>query len=222
MKRLLAGIAALAVLLLLGTSALMAQGVTTSSVRAVVRDPEGNPLAGARVSAVHTPSGTSYAGTTSQDGRVVIPGMRIGGPYEVAVAAIGFERQVRGEIYLTLGVATDLAFEMRQVAVGLSEIVVTAERVFSSERTGAATTVGSQAIQQLPTVLGRIEDFTRLTPQARGTSFVGQDNRLNNITVDGSYFNNSFGLGGQPGDRTGVAPISMDAIEQIQVNIAPY
>ncbi|MDH5315743.1 MAG: TonB-dependent receptor, partial [Gemmatimonadota bacterium] len=222
MKRLLAAFTAVVVLALLGTTALYAQGVTTSSIRAVVKDPGGTPLAGARVTATHTPSGTSYGGTTSQDGRVVIPGMRIGGPYQVTVAAIGFERQVRGEIYLTLGVATDLQFEMRQAAVGLSEIVVTAERVFSSERTGAATTVGAQAIQQLPTVLGRIEDFTRLTPQARGTSFVGQDNRLNNITVDGSYFNNSFGLGGQPGDRTGVAPISMDAIEQIQVNIAPY
>jgi outer membrane receptor protein involved in Fe transport len=222
MKRLLAAFTAVVVLALLGTTALYAQGVTTSSIRAVVKDPGGTPLAGARVTAVHTPSGTTYGGSTSQDGRVTIPGMRIGGPYQVTVAAIGFERQVRGEIYLTLGVATDLQFEMRQAAVGLSEIVVTAERVFSSERTGAATTVGAQAITQLPTVLGRIEDFTRLTPQARGTSFVGQDNRLNNITVDGSYFNNSFGLGGQPGDRTGVAPISMDAIEQIQVNIAPY
>ncbi|WP_373071167.1 TonB-dependent receptor, partial [Gemmatimonas sp.] len=92
----------------------------------------------------------------------------------------------------------------------------------SSARTGAATQVSRATIEKLPTISRRIGDFTRLTPQASGSSFAGQDNRLNNITVDGSYFNNSFGLGGQPGDRTGVAPISLDAIEQIQVNIAPY
>ena len=75
----------------------------------------------------------------------------------------------------------------------------------------------------LPTVSGRINDITRLTPQYGGSgSFAGQDNRMNNITVDGSYFNNSFGLGGQPGDRTGVAPISLEAIEQVQVSVAPF
>ncbi len=77
-------------------------------------------------------------------------------------------------------------------------------------------------IASLPTIAGRIESITRLTPQASGNSFAGQDHRLNNITVDGSYFNNSFGLGNQPGDRTNVAPISLEAIEQIQVSVAPY
>ena len=79
-----------------------------------------------------------------------------------------------------------------------------------------------EQIANLPNVSNRLEQYTRLTPQASGSTFAGQDNRLNNITVDGSYFNNSFGLGGQPGDRTGVAPISLDAIEQIQVNVAPF
>jgi hypothetical protein len=221
MKRALSLVALLLAVLL--PAGLSAQGVTTSSVRAVVRDTEGKALAGSRVTAVHQPSGTVYGGTTGADGRVVIPGMRVGGPYQITSAAIGFEKQVRDNVFLTLGVSTDLAFEMRQAAVALSEITVTAERVFSSERTGAATTVPAQAIQQLPTVSGRLEDFTRLTPQVRGSSFAGQDGRLNNITVDGAYFNNSFGLGsGQPGGRTDVAPISMDAIEQVQVNIAPY
>src|SRR4029434_3580076 len=73
-----------------------------------------------------------------------------------------------------------------------------------------------------PPLRGSIGDITRLTPQASGNNFVGQDNRMNNITVDGSSFNNSFGLAGQPGDRTGVAPISLEAIEQIQVNVAPF
>ncbi len=108
------------------------------------------------------------------------------------------------------------------------EVTVTAQtsEVFSSARTGAATTVNREALQTLPTVRDRINDFARLSPQytggAFGGSFVGQDNRLNNITIDGSYFNNSFGLGGQPGDRTGVTPVSSAAIEEIQVNVAPY
>ncbi|MBI2619553.1 MAG: TonB-dependent receptor, partial [Ignavibacteriales bacterium] len=100
------------------------------------------------------------------------------------------------------------------------------DAIFSAERTGAATSVGRETIESFPTISRRIEDFARLTPQYSGVnfgfSFAGQDNRLNNMTVDGSYFNNSFGLAGQPGDRTGVAPISLDAIEQVQVNVAPY
>ena len=95
--------------------------------------------------------------------------------------------------------------------------------VFSSTRTGAATAVTREELEVLPTVSGRINDITRLTPQyGGGGTFAGQDNRMNNITVDGSYFNNSFGLGGQPGDRTGVAPISLEAIEQVQVSVAPF
>ena len=101
-------------------------------------------------------------------------------------------------------------------------MTATSDPVFSSQRTGAATTVSRDMIATLPNVSNRLENFTRLTPQAAASSFVGQDNRMNNITVDGSYFNNSFGLGGAPGDRTGVAPISLQAVEQIQVNVAPF
>ena len=93
-------------------------------------------------------------------------------------------------------------------------------------RTGAATAVTRDDLATLPTISGRITDITRLTPQYGGSgTFAGQDNRANNITVDGSYFNNSFGLGvttGGIGDRTGVAPISLEAIEQVQVSVAPY
>ena len=97
------------------------------------------------------------------------------------------------------------------------------DAVFSSERTGAATQISREALATLPTFQGRLETITRLTPQSGGNmQFAGQDNRLNNITVDGSYFNNSFGLGGTPGERTGVAPISLEAVEQVQVNVAPY
>jgi hypothetical protein len=214
-------------LLVTGTTALRAQGVTTASISATVADGNGNPIPGARVTAVHGPSGTTYGASSRADGRVSLPGLRVGGPYSVTATAIGFQSQTRENVYLTLGVATNVEFALREVAVELAAVTVTGERdaIFSSNRTGAATSVGREALT-LPTISGRIEDFARLTPQYSGAgfgfSFAGQDNRFNNITVDGSYFNNSFGLAGQPGDRTGVAPISLDAIEQVQVNIAPY
>ena len=226
MKRLMT-VWPLAMLLVVGTTALPAQGVTTASISATVSDGSGNPISGARVIAVHAPSGTTYGASSRADGRVSLPGMRVGGPYSVTASIIGFQSQTRENVFLTLGVSTDLQFVLREVAVELSAITVRADRdaIFGSDRTGAATSVGREALA-LPTISGRIEDFARLTPQFSGAgfgfSFAGQDNRLNNITVDGAYFNNSFGLAGQPGDRTGVAPISLDAIEQVQVNIAPY
>jgi len=206
----------------------LAQGVTTSSISGLVVNAAGEVLPGANVIATHDPSGTTYGASTRNDGRYTIPGMRGGGPYTVKVSYVGYETQEQSNIYLTLGVTTNLDFTMREVTIETDIVTVTARRdaVFSAERTGAATSVARETIETLPTISRRIEDFARLTPQYSGVnfgfSFAGQDNRLNNMTVDGSYFNNSFGLAGQPGDRTGVAPISLDAIEQVQVNIAPY
>ncbi|MBA3671632.1 MAG: TonB-dependent receptor [Gemmatimonadaceae bacterium] len=201
---------------------LAAQGVTTSTLAGSVVGPAG-PIAGARVTAVHQPSGSSYRGTTRADGRYTIPGMRVGGPYTVSATYIGYERRSVGDVMLSLGVTSDVPFVLTRAAVTLGEVTVTASGgVISANRTGAATTVPRQAIEALPTISRTIGDFTRLTPQSSGSSFAGQDNRLNNITVDGSYFNNSFGLSGQPGGRTGVAPIPLDAVDQIQVAIAPF
>jgi len=210
------------------TSTLSAQGITTAAVTGVVRDAAGAPKADARVVAVHNPSGTTYQAVSRADGRFTMPGMRVGGPYTVRALALGFEPDVKDAVFLTLGVATEIVFNLRTAAVQLAEVRVTgeSETVFSSDRTGAATAVQRDVIASLPTITGRIEDFVRLTPQYSGAgfgfSFAGQDNRLNNVTVDGAQFNNSFGLAGQPGDRTQVAPISMDAIEQLQVQVAPY
>lgn len=202
----------------------LAQGVTTSSITGRVRSSNGEALPGASVIAVHEPSGTKYGTATLADGRYSIPGMRVGGPYSVTISFVGYETQKIENVSLVLGVATNLNIDLKEEGTQLGEVVVTADKtgVFSSDRTGAATSIGRESINSLPTISRRIGDFTRLTPQASGNSFAGQDNRLNNITVDGSYFNNSFGLAGQPGERTGVSPISLDAIEQIQVNIAPY
>ena len=197
--------------------------VTTGSMRGSVTDSAGIPLAGVRVKATHRPSGTEYRTTTTTDGRWTLPGLRIGGPYTVEATRIGMAPQAKDGLIVTLGTSTDVNFRMGAIATALGAVTVTSTGgQISTTRTGASTTVPQAALEQLPTISRRIDDFTRLTPQASGSSFAGVDNRLNNITVDGAYFNNSFGLAGQPGDRTGVAPISLDAIEAIQVNIAPF
>jgi len=204
-----------------------AQGVTTASMTGVVKDASGGVIPGATVTAVHQPSGTSYEAVTQADGRYTMPGMRVGGPYTVTAQLQGFTTEVQSNITLQLGVAQDVTFSLKVATIAETITVVgTSDPVFSTSHTGAATAVMREDLATLPTISGRITDITRLTPQYGGSgTFAGQDNRANNVTVDGSYFNNSFGLGvttGGIGDRTGVAPISLEAIEQVQVNVAPY
>ncbi|MBA3948663.1 MAG: TonB-dependent receptor, partial [Acidobacteria bacterium] len=206
----------------------LAQGVTTGSLAGTVVNAEGGPVVGASVIAIHLPSGTTYEGTSRADGRFQIIGMRVGGPYSVTVAHGGagnaFEPQTKDDVTVNLGVATDLEFKVTPLTLTESVTVTgTVDPVFASDRTGAATQISRQELATLPNLSNRLESITRLTPQSGGNmQFGGVDNRLNNITIDGAAFNNSFGLGGTPGDRTGVAPISLYAIEQVQVNIAPY
>lgn len=198
--------------------------VTTSSMVGRIIDENNEPLIGATVVAVHLPSGTRYGTVTNVDGRFTIPAMRVGGPYEVTVSYTGFGEQKRSDVFLSLGTAATYNVTMAEQAILIEGIEVVSSRndVFSSDRTGAATNITTEQLNSLPTTSRNFLDFTRLTPQASGSSFGGQDGRLNNITIDGSLLNNSFGLAGEPGGRTGIAPISLDAIEEVQVNIAPY
>jgi hypothetical protein len=203
--------------------------VTTGSLAGKVQNARQEGVSGASVIAIHLPSGTTYEATTRADGRFQIVGMRVGGPYAVTAAFTGggaaaFAPETQENIEVNLGVATDLVFDIKEIAVTETvTVTATSDAIFASNRTGAATAVTRQDLALLPTITNRLESFARLTPAMGGNmSFAGQDNRMNNITIDGSYFNNSFGLGNQPGDRTGVAPISMDAIEQVQINIAPF
>jgi hypothetical protein len=216
-----AAIAALALTLVADSASAQ---VTTGALTVTVTGPDGRPREGARVSARHEPSGTRYEGRTMSDGRATIPGMRVGAPYTVTAAALGLQPASEGNVEIRLGSTTTVQLTLREAAVQLGEVTVTAEQdaVFSTARTGAATSINRGQIAQMPTITGRIEDITRLTPQYSAGGFAGQDNRMNNMTVDGSFFNNSFGLGGAPGDRTQVAPISLSAIEAIQVNVAPF
>ena len=204
-----------------------AQGVTTGAITGVVKDAQGAVIPGATVLAVHQPSGSTYEAVTQGDGRFVMPGMRVGGPYTVTASLPGFTSEAKNNISVSLGVTQDLDFGLKVANVVGDDHRRRHERSgVQLGRTGAATAVTRDELATLPTISGRITDITRLTPQYGGNgSFAGQDNRANNMTVDGSYFNNSFGLGvttGGIGDRTGVAPISLEAIEQVQVSVAPY
>lgn len=206
-------------------ASVMAQGVTTGAMTGVAVDSQGGVLPGATVSAVHVPSGTKYEAVTQEDGHFIIPAMRVGGPYTVTVELQGLGAETKNDLQVSLGTSADLQFVLKVAGVQESVSVVAnaIDPTFGSQRTGAATAVNRTEIARLPTVSGRINDITRLTPQAgSGGTFGGVDNRMNNISVDGSYFNNSFGLAGQPGDRTGVAPISLESIEEVQVSLAPY
>jgi hypothetical protein len=200
-----------------------AQGVTTGGVVGVVTDTQGGVIPGVTIVATHQPSGTNYEAVTQTDGRFAIPGMRVGGPYTVTASLPGFSTEVKDNVNLSLGVTADFTFTLKVAALAETITVTgTTDPVFSSTRTGAATAVSREDLATLPTISGRLSDITRLTPQASGSNFAGQDSRMNNVMVDGAYFNNSFGLRNAPGDTSGVAPISLEAIEQVQVSVAPF
>ncbi len=220
MRRLLQSLSALMLMLAVSTLA-MAQ-VTTASMSGEVRDNEGATLPGATVVATHTPSGTVYGTVTREDGKFNYANLLTGGPYSIKVTYVGFTEQVRENIYLSLGQNVRLNFTLQAEGVSLGEVTVSGQKneIISSDRTGASTILSQEVINQLPTISRNINDFTRLTPQSSGTSFGGRDNRFNNYSVDGNIYNNNFGLGSS--QFAGGNPISLDAIEQVQVNLAPY
>jgi outer membrane receptor protein involved in Fe transport len=211
--------------LVMFSSQLLYSQTTSASINGTVVDQNGNPLLGATIIAVHTPSGSQYGANSRADGRYNITGLRVGGPYTITVSLIGYTTQKDEGSFLSLGQNLKINFICPEKTIELKGVTVTAEKnaILSAGRTGAATSISSESIENLPTIKRRIEDIARLTPQyGNNYSFGGVDNRFNNLTIDGSYFNNSFGLAGQPGDRTGVSPVSLDAIEQVQVSLAPY
>lgn len=205
---------------------IIAQGVTTASLNGIVQDADGNPLPGANVIAEHIPSGSQYGAATRDNGFFNLPNLRVGGPYTVTVSYIGYNPQKKEDINLSLGQDFRIEFTLESEAVTVGEVVVTAEQdaVLNSNRTGAATYVEVDQIQSLPTIKRSIRDLTRLDPRSDGNySFGGKNWLYNNISLDGSYFNNPFGLDDPaPGGQTNSEPVPYDAVEQIQISIAPY
>ena len=197
--------------------------VTTSSLNGKVTDANGSAVPGAAVVAVHTPSGTQYYAVVNAEGRYAINGMRSGGPYSVEVSCLGYQTVTYTDVTLQLAEAYSLNASLKDDTQMLSEAVVisTANSKFAVEKTGAATNINNAQISALPTVSRSITDVTRLSPYGgNGMTFAGADGRTANFTVDGANFNNNFGLSTSlPG---GGSPISIDAIEELQVVISPY
>lgn len=198
---------------------------TTSELQGVVTGENGQALQGATITAVHTPTGTRYTTSSRTDGRYNLPNVRVGGPYEVTVSFVGFQAGRQSDINLILGTAYKADFRLASSAGSLTEVTIAAtrsDRVFSRSRTGSAEIINRTQIDRLPTINRSLQDFTRLTPSANGSSFAGRSSSYNNLTVNGAAFNNTFGLSGTLGGQTNSQPISLDALDQIQVNIAPY
>ena len=208
-------------IMLFFATAMMAQ-ITTSSMNGKIVDENNEAVIGATVQVVHEPSGTRYSAVSNIDGRFAIQGMRTGGPYSVTITYIGYKDITYKDIILQLGEPYMLNANLSEDVNQLGEVVVTGTKSkFNAEKTGASTNINSAQITNLPTVSRNITDVTRLSPYGgNGMSFAGADGRTANFTVDGANFNNNFGLSSNlPG---GGNPISIDAIEELQVVISPY
>lgn len=197
--------------------------VTTSSLGGRVTDEKSQPVIGAAIIATHVPSGTIYGVVTNTDGRYSIQGMRVGGPYKVEVSCLGYQTVTYTDITLQLGDLYSLDAKVKESTESLDESIVIASPAskFVVEKTGVATNISNKQITELPTVSRSITDIAKLSPYGgSGMSFAGADGRSSNFTVDGANFNNNFGLSSSlPG---GGSPISIDAIDEIQVVISPY
>ena len=196
--------------------------VTTSSMSGIVVDENGEAMVGATIEAKHLPSGTIYGAVAKLNGHFAIQGMRTGGPYAVKVSFIGYRASIVNDVTLQLGENYNLAVVMIPGDNVLEDVVVTATKTkFTGQKTGASTNISLSQISSIPTINRSISDVVRLSPYAgSGMSFAGGDGRSTNFTVDGANFNNNFGLSDNlPGGGT---PISVEAIEEMQVVIAPY
>ncbi|HVF81816.1 MAG TPA: carboxypeptidase-like regulatory domain-containing protein, partial [Flavisolibacter sp.] len=200
--------------------------VTTSSLTGTIKSAANELLTGASVSAVYLPAGTTYATTSTQSGRFSIQNMQVGGPYTITITFVGQQPSTFNDVFLRLGEPYVLDVNLKSGEAALTEVVVTTtgrNSVLNANRTGAITNINTRQLQTLPTITRSLNDFIRITPQASSTStgaIGGGNYRQNYITVDGSDFNNTFGIGGNlPANGS---PISLDAIGEISVNVTPY
>ena len=201
--------------------------ITTSTLSGVVKNEKGEVLVGATVHAVHQPTGSEYKSSSNKSGFYTIPAVRVGGPYVIHVSYVGYKKNEVTDINTALGLTTNVNVVLIDDSKSLKEVVVVGikNNVFSKDKTGASQQFGRRELQTIPITGARtIDGITKYNPFGSGSSFGAQDSRLNNFTIDGSQFNNGFGLGSsaQAGGRTGSSAISLDAIDQLQVNIAPF
>lgn len=232
-RRALRGFACAVVLATVAAMPAAAQ-VTTGTLSGLVVDEQGGVLPGADVVAVHVPTGTSYDGVTQADGRFVFQNVRVGGPYTVTVKLAGFREQVLGDINVNLGESTSVTARLGLETVQ-ETVTVTAEAssVFTGARSGTSATVSEATIETLPTVQRSLQDFARVNPFVSQTatnandstlSIAGRSGRYNNLQIDGAVNNDLFGLAdsGTPGGPASTQPVSLDAIQELQIVVSPY
>ncbi len=214
-------------ILVLFTGTAMAQ-VTTATLNGVVKNASGALLPAASVIVEYPEAGIKNTIVTKSDGRFIVPNLRVGGPYKITVSYTGFQTVVLESLFLELGNNNSVVIEMKDKGNDLSNVTVIAtDKTFNNKRTGASTNIGNKLLRALPTISRSADDYLRLTPSAsstyNGLSFAGRNGQYNNFSLDGAVFNNPFGLDAPtPGGQTSAQPVSLDAIDQIQVNIAPY
>jgi hypothetical protein len=201
--------------------------VTSSTISGFVKNLNNEPLVGATVEATHQPTGTKYKTSTNKTGFYVLPNIRVGGPYVVTASYVGYNTKKESDVNTELGNTSDVSVRLSESVSTLKDVVITSTKnnTFSKDRTGATQQFGRRELTTIPITGARtIDGITKYNPFGNGNSFGAQDSRLNNFTIDGSQFNNNFGLGSsaQAGGRTGASAISLDAIDQIQVNVAPF
>lgn len=229
MKRIFLLMLALSLLL---PAALVAQGVTTGAFAGKVVDIDGNPVMGAAIKIVHEPTGTSYTTLTRADGRFNVPAVKVGGPYTVTASFEGFKTETSKDLVVKLGETKEVNFTLQLATVDAGEVVVTAsDSVINPYRTGASQNVAQDSIENLPTISRSLSDFTRLSPQivsdeetSGAFNVGGRSSRYNNVQIDGAQTNDLFGLGstGTPGGQSEATVISLDAVQEFQIVMAPY
>jgi len=202
--------------------------VTTATLSGSVKDSKGTGLALATVTVEYPDAGIKLSIITRGDGRFTVPNLRVGGPYEVTVNHVSYKEAIENNVFLELGLNNTIEFILQEKTTELSVVTVSSQsRIFDNKRTGATTNISNRQIRTLPTINRSADDYLRLTPSAsptyNGLSFAGRNGQYNNFSLDGAVFNNPFGLDAPtPGGQTNAQPISLDAIDQIQVNLAPY
>ncbi len=207
----------------------LAAQVTTATLSGLVKDAKGEGLAAATVTVEFPDAGIRQVLVTRADGRFTVPNLRVGGPYRVTIDHVSHAQSVSDNIFLELGLNNTIEVSMQDKTTELSGVTITSTgaKIFDNKRTGASTNISGRLLRELPTISRSADDYLRLAPSAsatyNGMSFAGRNGQYNNFSLDGAVFSNPFGLDAPtPGGQTNAQPISLDAIEQIQVNIAPY
>jgi outer membrane receptor for ferrienterochelin and colicin len=207
-----------------------AQGITTGAIAGIVTDQSGAPVAGVQIRIQNKATGYTAGGLTQENGRYRVQNLQVGGPYTVTARRIGLQPQERTDQYVALSQTLVLDFTLAQTAQQLAGVTVisTTAQDFSPANTGTKTAVSDTSIQRLPTLTRNLTDFIKLVPQVSqsgpGYSGGGMSNRMNNVQIDGSTERDVFGLGstGQPGAEVNAKSVSIDAVKEFQVLLAPY